>query len=145
MITLKLTLIIEKIIVGHWMWFHFDDFHYPENDDCELSLQTETFSRIKFTFCISLITSIELVISCVCKWNKWNRTWNNKKRFVFHRRRPQELAEFLNRLMRKQSATEEKLPYHFSMWAACFYFTPPPLHFPQGICTSMATQKPLFI
>ncbi|XP_052740128.1 (E3-independent) E2 ubiquitin-conjugating enzyme isoform X3 [Bicyclus anynana] len=31
------------------------------------------------------------------------------------RRRPQELAEFLNRLMRKQIATEENLPYHFSI------------------------------
>ncbi|XP_041978391.1 (E3-independent) E2 ubiquitin-conjugating enzyme UBE2O isoform X2 [Aricia agestis] len=31
------------------------------------------------------------------------------------RRRPHELAEFLNDLMKKQSATEEKLPYHFSV------------------------------
>ncbi|CAG9094484.1 unnamed protein product [Plutella xylostella] len=31
------------------------------------------------------------------------------------RRRPAELAEFLNSLMKKQNATEEKLPYHFSV------------------------------
>ncbi|XP_026317784.1 (E3-independent) E2 ubiquitin-conjugating enzyme UBE2O [Hyposmocoma kahamanoa] len=31
------------------------------------------------------------------------------------RRRPQELAEFLNGLMRNQNATKEKLPYHFSV------------------------------
>ncbi|CAH2233019.1 jg705 [Pararge aegeria aegeria] len=31
------------------------------------------------------------------------------------RRRPQELAEFLNRLMKKQNVTEENLPYHFSI------------------------------
>ncbi|CAH0398000.1 unnamed protein product [Chilo suppressalis] len=31
------------------------------------------------------------------------------------RRRPQELADFLNSFMRKQNATEEKLPYHFSV------------------------------
>nr|XP_034830802.1 (E3-independent) E2 ubiquitin-conjugating enzyme UBE2O [Maniola hyperantus] len=31
------------------------------------------------------------------------------------RRRPQELAEFLNRLMKKQNATAENLPYHFSI------------------------------
>ncbi|CAH0719513.1 unnamed protein product, partial [Brenthis ino] len=31
------------------------------------------------------------------------------------RRRPQELAEFLNGLMRTQNASEEKLPYHFSV------------------------------
>ncbi|KAM3964473.1 LOW QUALITY PROTEIN: (E3-independent) E2 ubiquitin-conjugating enzyme UBE2O [Aphomia sociella] len=31
------------------------------------------------------------------------------------RRRPQELAEFLNNLMKTQNATEEKLPYHFTV------------------------------
>lgn len=38
-----------------------------------------------------------------------------EKQFVFRRRRPQELAEFLNSLMRTQNASGEKLPYHFSV------------------------------
>lgn len=44
--------------------------------------------------------------------------------FIFRRRRPQELAEFLNGLMRNQNATKEKLPYHFSVWAYIFVSLP---------------------
>lgn len=46
------------------------------------------------------------------------------KLFIFRRRRPQELAEFLNGLMRNQNATKEKLPYHFSVWAYIFVSSP---------------------